>query len=292
MNTKDLRSFQAVYEERSISKAAQKLFITPQGLGKNIRALEQDLHTALFERTSHGVEPTESAHLLYEQAGELIHRLETLDYSISQLKQQKILLRIGYACGVFNVLPFDLIQQFMKENDQIRVEYCEYFNEEVKALLRDSRLEYGLIVGDWIEEKIERRKLGEEDIFLLIYEEHRLYERDRVSVRDLDGENLLLMNEHFHMYHDFARLCQLNDVHPRIVAKTAESGFLYKLARLKAGLALVPGFALREYHLEHLRAVPIEEPLKWDVYGVYKKDNRHYETIARFDAFVRKHLYH
>ena len=54
MNTKTLTEFQAVYENQSIHKAARQLFITPQGLGKNIRQLEEELHTQLFERTKQG----------------------------------------------------------------------------------------------------------------------------------------------------------------------------------------------------------------------------------------------
>lgn len=55
MNVKDLKSFEAVYEERGINQAAQKLFITPQGLSRNIKMLESELDTVLFERTKQGV---------------------------------------------------------------------------------------------------------------------------------------------------------------------------------------------------------------------------------------------
>ena len=61
MNTKDLKCFEAVYQEKSISRAARRLYITPQGLGKNIRTLEAELETVLFERTKQGMRPTQSA---------------------------------------------------------------------------------------------------------------------------------------------------------------------------------------------------------------------------------------
>ena len=49
MDTKDLRCFRLVYEERSINQAARHLFITPQGLSRIISRLEEELHTLLFE---------------------------------------------------------------------------------------------------------------------------------------------------------------------------------------------------------------------------------------------------
>ena len=64
MNTKDLKCFEAVYQEKSISRAARRLYITPQGLGKNIRTLEAELETVLFERTKQGMRPTQGADFL------------------------------------------------------------------------------------------------------------------------------------------------------------------------------------------------------------------------------------
>ena len=49
MDTKDLRSFRLVYEERSINQAARHLFISPQGLSRVIQKLEEELHNKLFE---------------------------------------------------------------------------------------------------------------------------------------------------------------------------------------------------------------------------------------------------
>ena len=59
MNTKILKCFQTVYEEKNLGRAARRLYITPQGLSKNIRQLEEELGSSLFLRTAQGMEPTE-----------------------------------------------------------------------------------------------------------------------------------------------------------------------------------------------------------------------------------------
>ena len=69
MDIKDLKCFAAVYEERSINRAAGKLFITSQGLGKVIHKLEEELDITLFERSKKGVAPTQGAAFLYENQG-------------------------------------------------------------------------------------------------------------------------------------------------------------------------------------------------------------------------------
>ncbi len=52
MDTKDLRCFCRVYEERGINQAAKQLFISPQGLSRIIAKLEAELQVALFKRSA------------------------------------------------------------------------------------------------------------------------------------------------------------------------------------------------------------------------------------------------
>ena len=52
MNMNELKSFQVVYQERSMNQAAKKLYITSQGLGRIIQNLEKELGVQLFERSA------------------------------------------------------------------------------------------------------------------------------------------------------------------------------------------------------------------------------------------------
>ena len=87
MNIDDLKCFEAVYREGSIHKAAKHLFITPQGLGKNIRNLENELGTLLFLRSKKGVEPTQSSHFLYQRTGKIMEMMEEVIGGIKQLEE-------------------------------------------------------------------------------------------------------------------------------------------------------------------------------------------------------------
>ena len=290
MNTKDLKCFQAVYEEGSIHQAARKLYITPQGLSKNIRALESELGTVLFERTKRGIKPTESAEFLYQRTEQILFQLEEIEYGLRQLEHQKAVLRIGCACGVLNVIPFQTILDFMEAHPGIRVEWGEYPNQEVKELLAASRIEYGFIVGACGMEQIAERRVARRRVLLLVYEGHRLYECSQVSIDQLRDENLIMMNENFHMFHDFQKACQARGFLPKVAAKTADGPFLYKLCTQKIGLAVIPDFMLDDFKMTGLRAVPFAEQLTWEVYGIFKEDNRHYETIQMFGRYLKEHI--
>ena len=290
MNIKDLKSFEAVYEQQSINKAAKQLYITPQGLGSNIRSLERELDTVLFERDKQGVRPTESAQLLYKRAELLIEEFEQIKNEVEQLSHREDVLRIGCACGVFNVIPFKLIQDFIEENAPVKVEWCEYANSEVKAMIDASEIEYGFIVGGWDSEDNVVRKLAENDVYLLAYEGHLLYGQEKVSIDMLKGEPLITLNEHFNLYHDFRKACQVRGFEPKVIAKTADANFQHKLCRQKYGLAIVTAFSLEDIQMNGIRAIPFEEELKWEVHGVYRKAIQSYRLIRQFEEFLRKNM--
>ena len=59
MEIKELNYLIAIYEERSISKAAERLYMAQSSLSQFLTTYESNLGHKLFVRTSNGVRPTE-----------------------------------------------------------------------------------------------------------------------------------------------------------------------------------------------------------------------------------------
>ncbi|MBS5522288.1 MAG: LysR family transcriptional regulator [Clostridiales bacterium] len=290
MNSHQLQCFEAVYKEKSINKAARKLYMTPQGLGKTIQILEGELDTELFERTKLGVYPTESADYLHERAQAVIRQLDEISAAMGQFKNQKIILRIGYACGVFNVLPFRLILQFMQENPQIEVRWSEYPNVKVHELLLRCEIEYGFGIGLNREGGLVQHRLAHKAGYLLVYEGHPLYTAHSVHVGLLKNENIISLNEDFYIYHSFRYECYAQGFSPKIVAKTTDGTALYQLCRQKVGIAVIPEYNLQNLDLKNVRAICLENNLKLDIHGAYKRGNEKIPVIQMFDHYLKTYL--
>ena len=78
MDVRTLRAFVAVFEERNITAAATRLFITQPTLSTTTKTLEDELGVTLFMRQARGVEGTEAAHRLYPRAKRLIADTDSL----------------------------------------------------------------------------------------------------------------------------------------------------------------------------------------------------------------------
>lgn len=78
MNIKQLRLFLAVYETMSVTKAAERLFVSQPAASKMLAALEDQVGYALFRREGGRLQPTPEANLLSEEIRDLLHGFDQL----------------------------------------------------------------------------------------------------------------------------------------------------------------------------------------------------------------------
>lgn len=78
MDIRHLKAFLAVFEERNITAAAQRLFISQPTLSVTIKQLEEELGATLFVRQPRGVDVSDEARLLYPQARRMVAESEAL----------------------------------------------------------------------------------------------------------------------------------------------------------------------------------------------------------------------
>lgn len=78
MDTRQLKAFIAVFEERNITRAAARLHLTQPTLSVTIRQLEDELGTPLFAREARGVTVSDAARRLYPQAQQLLAQMTQL----------------------------------------------------------------------------------------------------------------------------------------------------------------------------------------------------------------------
>ncbi|MEJ2852150.1 MULTISPECIES: LysR family transcriptional regulator [unclassified Saccharothrix] len=83
VHLRDLRYFLAVAEERSFTRAAGRLFVAQPTLSKQVRRLEAELRTPLFERDRHGVSLTPAGEALVPHARALLGRWDDARHDVA-----------------------------------------------------------------------------------------------------------------------------------------------------------------------------------------------------------------
>ena len=86
MSLRNLRIFITVYEERNMTAAANKLFMTQPSVSQAIKELESHYGVALFERLSRKLYVTESGETLYQYATHIIKIFDELEIDLRKMR--------------------------------------------------------------------------------------------------------------------------------------------------------------------------------------------------------------
>ncbi|WP_044208739.1 LysR family transcriptional regulator [Flammeovirga sp. OC4] len=129
VNLEWYRTFKEVYENGTLTKAANALYSSQPGVSVHLNALEAYIGKKLFERTSRKMIPTEEGKFLYEYIIGSIEKLEKAEQHFRRTsKERKPSLHIGMCSEMFQLilepkvpqLEFDLIAKFGSHIDLIK----------------------------------------------------------------------------------------------------------------------------------------------------------------------------
>ncbi len=281
MDTRDIRCFRLVYEERSINKAAHQLFITPQGLSRIIRKLESELKTQLFLRTASGTIPTESGDYFYTQSQELLYQLEDLKQKMQQLNCRQRTFRIGFACGSLNVLHLEQLSRLTDCYPELQVQWEELENQEVTERLLDNTLDAGFVAGTGSHAELAFATIYKGKMNAFVYEGHPYYDRDILSIRDLQDEPLISLNQKYSSYHNLIQRCSDFGFTPNIAISTMESQLIYRFCLEKAGIGIDADIHPESELPAGLHKIEIYDAIPWKISLVCRQNIADNEVISK-----------
>jgi LysR family transcriptional regulator, nitrogen assimilation regulatory protein len=146
MDVRQIRYFIALYEERSITRAAKRLHVVQPAVSMQIRKLEMDYGLVLFERTTHGVIPNALAQQLYPLCQKV---LGDLGVASSFLKEAKGKITGTVAIGVPPSLAHsclaDVVAEFCVQYPDVRLAVHEGYTAHLLEWLTDSLLELAIV---------------------------------------------------------------------------------------------------------------------------------------------------
>ena len=271
MDTKDIRSFRLVYEERSINRAAKQLFITPQGLSRIIHKLEDELQIVLFERTKGGMVPTECGDYFYAQSQELLYQLEDMKYHLQKMNSRQRKIKIGFACGVLNLVSLKKLNAIQREMPDVSVQWEEMENQEVAEQVNRGLLDIGFIIGTIPGNEVESCVVYEGKMNVLVYPGHPFYKKERLSIEELKEQPLISLNQKYFSYHSFMQRCGDFGFVPNIVINTMESQLIYRFCNEKLGLGIDADIHKADRLYPDIRRVELQDAIPWKVSMIYRK---------------------
>lgn len=249
METKNLKTFIQVAERKSFTKAAEALNYTQSTVSSQIKQLETELNTQLFERIHHKVMLTDRGTALLNYAHRIINMIEEFDNSTPQTGKYEGIVRFAMAPSICNLMMGKTYMKFHEMYPNVAVKIIEAETDTMFHMLNHNDADLIFIV--------DRRKHSKEHI---VVSEKRV-KMNFVASRDfvLTGKKNITIEEIAH--HPFVltekelsyrklfdeKLAERNiEIEP--VVEIGNTHLLLELIELGAGVSFLPDYVTYQAH--------------------------------------------
>jgi DNA-binding transcriptional LysR family regulator len=196
LELQQLKTFMAVAEVGSFTKAAQLLDYAQSSISAQVRSLEDELGIKLFERIGRGICPTQEGKRLLIYAKQLIDLAAEAKESLmgNNLPQGTLTIGAPESLSIFK-LPA-LLQAYKESYPKVKLILKLGKCSDIYGWIRDNTVDIGFMLSPPISSPdINTEKLSHEAMTLIASKSHPLASKGNCVPKNLIGEDLIQIEE-------------------------------------------------------------------------------------------------
>ena len=193
MDLDQLHTFLEIVRLKSFSKAAQTCYRTQPAISAQVRQLEQELNTILFERFGTRISLTVAGRIFAEHAEQILALRRRAQDAINELEKVprgELVIAANEATCIY-VLP-SVFAEFKKRFPNVQLLVDRSYGTRVMQAVLDNQADFGFTQLPVQERKLQAVSIHTDEIKLLVPSKHRLTALEKVFPNDLIGEPVLL----------------------------------------------------------------------------------------------------
>lgn len=259
MDIRELRTFIAVAEAGSFTRAGGRLQISQSAVSQQIRLLEESLGTPLFTRRAREVSLTQAGNVLLPYARQIVAKLEEARAVVSDyesLGRGRIVIGAGGAV-CHHLLP-ELLKDFAQRFAKVEIQVISGFSNETLQRTIEGGVDLGIVVLPLQHTAVVSAELGRDELVAIARPGHRWTGLARVRARDFVDEPLVVYERNSHTFRIIERFLLEEGVFPRFAMEISDLEAVKRMVEAGLGVAVMATWMIRE---EILRGSLIARPL-------------------------------
>lgn len=247
MDLLQLEHFLAVVEERSFTRAAERVSRTQPAVSQSIKRLEEEVGVPLLARDVHEVSLTEAGHLLADYARRMVDLREEAMRQVAELQALKAgtLSIAAHEAAAVYLLPAAL-RMYVQRFPDIKVGVYRSRLDEIPRQVMDREVDLGFVKEVPHFHELRSVEVVADEMVCVASPRHPLGSRDVVTVKEVSAEHFVL----HHLCRDTAkkilRLFEQHSTRCRVVAELWSFENIKQFVTEEVGLAIVPGITVKE----------------------------------------------
>jgi LysR family hydrogen peroxide-inducible transcriptional activator len=245
MNLRALQYFVKLADLRHFSKAADACFVSQPTLSTQIRKLEEELGTQLVERSPRKIMLTPTGEEIAERARKLLADVEQIR-AVARRSSDPAEgnLRLGLFPTLAPYLLPHVIPGLRKHFPRLRLQLAEEKTEDLLRMLHRGELDAALLALPIPTVGLQIEVLFREPFVLAVPSQHPLANKPEISVSDLHGNELLLLEEGHCLREHALEVCSLAGAHERVDFHASSMETLRQMVAAEVGITLMPMLAV------------------------------------------------
>ncbi len=259
MELRQLKYFVRIAETLNFSEASRTLYVTQSTLSQQIKSLEDELGSLLFQRDSHSVTLTESGQMLLPLARQTLMDASSCKEQIKDLQEMLTgELNIGVTYS-FSPILTETVKNFMKEYPGVKVN-IQYKNmEELMGLLRRREVDFVLsFKSNRPYDEIESHNLFEDKLSVIMRKDHALASKSSISIGDLTKHRLAFPAKGLQARNAIEKYIDLEASRLNVCLEINEANILLDIVQHNNVFTILSEATIRGR--EMLKAIPLDIP--------------------------------
>ena len=278
---KQLRAFCYAAQAQSISKAAERLFLSQPSVSLQVRALEQEMDITLFERKGPRISLTPEGQVLYELASPLVDGIDHLSEAFAERRGDMDSGELNIAAGestILYILP-ELMAGFADHYPGIRLRLHNVTGRDGLAQLRADEVDFA--VGSMLEvpDDISYEPIYTYDTVLITAKDHPLAELTQPTLEDISPYGLILPPRHLSTWGVVDLVFQQHGLDYKVTLEAGGWEVIKKYVERGLGVSIVSAICLTEK--ESLAVRPLGSYFPSRSYGVVLRRGKFLSPAAK-----------
>ena len=286
MTITQLRYFQKACKLENITRAAEALHVSQPSVSAAIRELEQEFGYPLLVRSKRSFSLTPKGGIFLEEVDRLLSHVDNFETAMSQLGKGPGRVAVGVPPMIGSlVLPRIYASGFLPDT-KIELSIVEAGRQELLRLLASNELDMAFLPHD--------RPLGpgysvlhltKLETMCCVSTNNPLALRQSISVKELEGEPLVLFKNSFFQTERIIARFQAEAIEPKVLLQTDQLSTIRKLVSCDTAV----GFLFGEVSspLPNIASIPLDPPMVAQVSLVWRGADYLSKQEQDFIEFVR-----
>ncbi|AMA73075.1 MULTISPECIES: LysR family transcriptional regulator [Aneurinibacillus] len=191
-----LRTFITVVEEKSFTRAGEKLRLSQPSVSLHIKHLETEFQAKLIDRSPKHLYVTTAGKMLYERAKQIVNLYEKTKediYAHQHTVTGKLRIGASFTIGEY-VLPV-LLADFSRRYSEVEVEVTIGNTKRIAEAVKLLQMDIGLIEGQTSDKELRITPFMQDEMVLVVPIAHPLAARGTVTPDELQDETWVVREE-------------------------------------------------------------------------------------------------